>query len=155
DHEEQEAACDEAEGVRVAYVAATRARDLLVVPAVGDRAWDGWLRPLNKAIYPTRANFRNSRAAPSCPQFGDATVLERPIELEGASDTSVKPGLCKAEYGDHEVVWWDPGILKLHVEPRLGLHFEEILSPDDEGRSEESVRRYETWKSDRASRVAE
>ena len=27
---------DRAEGVRVAYVAATRARDLLVIPAVGD-----------------------------------------------------------------------------------------------------------------------
>src|SRR5262245_61920235 len=36
DHEEQESARDEAEGVRVAYVAATRARDLLVVPAIGD-----------------------------------------------------------------------------------------------------------------------
>ena len=35
-----EVARDEAEGVRVAYVAATRARDLLVVCAVGDRPWD-------------------------------------------------------------------------------------------------------------------
>src|SRR5207302_1309116 len=34
-----EVARDEAEGVRVAYVAATRARDLLVVPAVGDVEW--------------------------------------------------------------------------------------------------------------------
>ena len=36
DHEAEELARDRAEGVRVAYVAATRARDLLVVPAVGD-----------------------------------------------------------------------------------------------------------------------
>ena len=36
DHEAEEVARDEAEGVRLAYVAATRARDLLVVPAVGD-----------------------------------------------------------------------------------------------------------------------
>ena len=37
---------------RVADVAATRARDLLVVPVVGDEERDGWLAPLNKAIYP-------------------------------------------------------------------------------------------------------
>ena len=36
EHEPQESAREQAEGVRVAYVAATRARDLLVVPAVGD-----------------------------------------------------------------------------------------------------------------------
>ena len=41
------------EGVRVAYVAATRARDLLVVPAVGDEPFDGgWVSPLDPAIYP-------------------------------------------------------------------------------------------------------
>ena len=42
---------EQAEGVRVAYVAATRARDLLVIPAVGDEAFPdgGWLSPLNKA----------------------------------------------------------------------------------------------------------
>ena len=48
-----EVARDEAEGVRVAYVAATRARDLLVVPAVGDVPWDGgWTGPLNGADVP-------------------------------------------------------------------------------------------------------
>src|SRR6185436_1509646 len=36
EHEADELSRDRAEGVRVAYVAATRARDLLVVPAVGD-----------------------------------------------------------------------------------------------------------------------
>ena len=61
DHEEDELARDRAEGVRVAYVAATRARDLLVVPAVGDdpfaNGWefaaaDGWLEPVQRAVYP-------------------------------------------------------------------------------------------------------
>ena len=36
EHNDLEAARDRAEGVRLAYVAATRARDLLVVPNVGD-----------------------------------------------------------------------------------------------------------------------
>ena len=59
--------------VRVAYVAATRARDVLVVPAVGDEPFpaDSWLTPLNKAIYPARANWRRSREAAGCPEgFG-------------------------------------------------------------------------------------
>ena len=36
DHADEECRRDEAEGVRLAYVAATRARDVLVVPAIGD-----------------------------------------------------------------------------------------------------------------------
>src|ERR671923_259284 len=59
DHEAEEAARDRAEGVRVAYVAATRARDLLVVPAIGDdpfqSGWDGaaegWLAPVHAGVY--------------------------------------------------------------------------------------------------------
>jgi len=151
DHEEQESACDEAEGIRVAYVAATRARDLLVIPAVGDRPWEGWLSPLNKAIYPPRPMFRNSTAAPSCPAFGETTVLWRPLELEGSLETSMRPGLHKLEHGD--VVWWDPAVLKLHAEPRLGLHYEEILTQDTLGRSDESIRRYTEWKAIRSSRL--
>ena len=53
EHEAEEVARDEAEGVRLAYVAATRARDLLVVPALGDEPWEGgWFGPLNRALYP-------------------------------------------------------------------------------------------------------
>ena len=38
---------DEEEAIRLLYVAATRARDLMVVPAVGDEECDGWLARLN------------------------------------------------------------------------------------------------------------
>ena len=55
ENEARESARERAEGIRVAYVAATRARDLLVVPAIGDEPFDGWLGPLNKALYPSRA----------------------------------------------------------------------------------------------------
>ena len=65
EHEAEEVARDEAEGVRLAYVAATRARDLLVVPAVGDEPWDGgWLSPLNDALYPPVAIAARRRARP-------------------------------------------------------------------------------------------
>src|SRR5262249_51362309 len=70
DHESEEHARDEAEGGRVAYVAATRARDLLVVATVGDEQREGWLKPLNKALYPSRSNWRSARIAPLCPAFG-------------------------------------------------------------------------------------
>jgi ATP-dependent helicase/nuclease subunit A len=153
DHEEQESARDEAEGVRVAYVAATRARDLLVIPAVGDGPSEGWLSPLNKAIYPVRSKYRNSADASGCPPFGDSTVLRRPLEHDGPIEGSVKPGLHQPECGDHGVVWWDPAVLKLKVETRLGLHGADILSQDEHGRADESVRKYDEWKSFRVSRL--
>ena len=65
--EDAEIAREEAEGVRVAYVAATRARDLLVVPGIGDAEWDGgWMSPLNAAIYPPR-DRRRPRPLPRPP----------------------------------------------------------------------------------------
>jgi ATP-dependent helicase/nuclease subunit A len=155
DHNEEESARDEAEGVRVAYVAATRARDILVVPAVGDGVCEGWLSPLNKAIYPPRARFRNSSPAPECPEFGEATVLYRPLEHDGPYEMSVKPGLHEPEYGNHRVVWWDPAALKLNVEARHGINDEDILAPDDHGRADESVRLYAEWNAARAARVGE
>ncbi|MGH9140049.1 MAG: UvrD-helicase domain-containing protein, partial [Vicinamibacterales bacterium] len=69
-HEALEVARDQAEGVRLAYVAATRARDLLVVPALGDDAWEGgWFGPLNRALYPAVAVRRTAERGPGCPAF--------------------------------------------------------------------------------------
>ncbi|MGH9557745.1 MAG: PD-(D/E)XK nuclease family protein, partial [Bryobacteraceae bacterium] len=137
-----------AEGIRVAYVAATRARDLLVIPAVGDEPFpnDGWLSPLNKAIYPTRANWRKSRAAPGCPDFGTATVLNRPLEYETGEEDSVKPGLIQPERGEHEVVWWDPSQLNLNVDGGFGLRQQKILHEDGGA----SLAAYREWQSERA-----
>ena len=64
-HEDTELRRDEAEGVRLAYVAATRARDLLVVPAVGDEEREGWIEPLNRAIYPPIETRRQQLRAPA------------------------------------------------------------------------------------------
>jgi ATP-dependent exoDNAse (exonuclease V) beta subunit len=72
DNEAGERLRERAEGVRVAYVAATRARDLLVIPSVGDEELDGWLAPLNKAIYPEHDRYRHATRAVGCPDFGDA-----------------------------------------------------------------------------------
>jgi ATP-dependent exoDNAse (exonuclease V) beta subunit len=53
ENNDREARRDAAEGMRLAYVAATRARDVLVVPAIGDGPFgDSWVSPLNAALYP-------------------------------------------------------------------------------------------------------
>jgi ATP-dependent exoDNAse (exonuclease V) beta subunit len=150
EHEEHEHTRELAEGVRVAYVAATRARDLLVVPAVGDEERDGWLGPLNKAIYPARDQRRARTAAPGCPAFaGDRTVLERPTEFFGQPEDSVRPGLHTPQAGDHRVVWWDPIGLRLDVAPGFGLRQEDILAAEPAARAAEGIARYRLWQQER------
>ncbi|HEX6896035.1 MAG TPA: 3'-5' exonuclease, partial [Bryobacteraceae bacterium] len=144
DNESQERLRERAEGVRVAYVAATRARDLLVVPAVGDEEMDGWLSPLNKAIYPERGRQRHADPAPGCPQFGDSTVVSRPIFT--SDEPSVCPGLHTPQQGEHPVVWWDPHGLNLAAAASLGLRQEEILkATDPAGTESPSLKRYREW----------
>jgi ATP-dependent exoDNAse (exonuclease V) beta subunit len=82
---------DKEEVVRVAYVAATRARDLLVVPATGDGELQGWLEPLNSVVYPPPAERRQGKPAPGCPAFGKETVLDRSAGV--FAQLSVSPGL--------------------------------------------------------------
>lgn len=155
DHQQQEKERDEAEGVRVAYVAATRARDLLVVPAVEDQAsWEeifrtwgeGWLASLHKAIYPVKDRRRKPQPAPGCPQFGESTVIADDDRL---LEFAIKPGGHQPQQGTHSVVWWDPRKLRLDVEGNFGLRQAEILQEDGEA-SGEHVRRYEEWKARRA-----
>ena len=120
DHEPIEVARDEAEGVRIAYVAATRARDLLVVPAVGDGKLENrWVSPLNEAIYPDRAHRRSP--APGCPEFGRDSVLDRPEEAE-RDVTPVAPGLYSfgAPVSLHEEApGWHPGPRSANPESRI------------------------------------
>jgi ATP-dependent exoDNAse (exonuclease V) beta subunit len=153
---EIELARDRAEGVRVAYVAATRARDLLVVPVVGDEKRSGWLEPVNDAVYPTADGWRRSDAAPGCPAMGAKSVLERPIDHDGRVERSVKPGLHRfpaagredpeGSYGSYEVAWWDPALLDLRREPSFGLRQEAILTEDTGGHvALENRERYDRW----------
>jgi len=147
EHEPEEARREQAEGVRIAYVAATRARDLLVVPAVGDEEYPqgGWLQPFYKALYPLPQQFRDSHAAEGCPEFGASSVLERPIEYDHQPEFSVRPGLITPRQGAHEVVWWDPSRLKLGEEGHFGLRQERILQ-DDGGAS---LAAYRAWSDQR------
>jgi ATP-dependent exoDNAse (exonuclease V) beta subunit len=132
DHEAEEVARDEAEGVRLAYVAATRARDLLVVPALGDEAWDGgWFGPLNRALYPPIASRRSATRGPRCPAFKSKdSVAQRP-NGEMAGPSTVCPGQHTfAEAGGYSVVWWDSGALALGAKPPFGVRREELIVKD-------------------------
>ena len=92
-HEDEELRRDEAEGTRVAYVAATRARDLLVVPAVGDAEREGWIQPLNTAVYPPKEARPQQIQAPGCVEFKSKdSVLVRPGGSAAGAST-VSPGL--------------------------------------------------------------
>ena len=140
------------EGVRVAYVAATRARDLLVVPAVGDEEFDRWIGALNPAIYPPLPRRREQQAAPGCPPFRKDSVLERPGD-EVARATTVCPG--RHRFDGYDVVWWDPATLRLGADPPFGLRRQELISKDV---SADVVaigeRRYLAWRQHRSEAIA-
>jgi ATP-dependent exoDNAse (exonuclease V) beta subunit len=154
EHEADELARDRAEGVRVAYVAATRARDLLVVPAVGDdpfvagweAAGDGWVRPVHGAIYPPAERRRDAADAPGCPAFGEDSVLERPDRDTPGRD-NVRPGRHAFGHGadGYDVVWWDPRRLALDVPRVYGLRREDLIQDPGRETVEADRGRYEAW----------
>jgi ATP-dependent exoDNAse (exonuclease V) beta subunit len=154
EHEADEAARDRAEGVRVAYVAATRARDLLVVPAVGDdpfvagwdAASDGWIAPVHRAVYPPAERRRTAQEGPGCPAPGEDSVLERPDRDTPGRD-NVRPGrhAFGADGGGYGVVWWDPRHLRLDVQPVYGLRREDLIQDPGRETVEADRARYEEW----------
>ena len=159
EHESEELRRDEAEGVRVTYVAATRARDLLVVPAVGDGEREGWIQPLNTAVYPPMEARRQQIPAPGCVEFKSKdSVLVRPGG--SAERSTVCPGLHKhspSSSGDTEfsVVWWDPRALKLGAEAPLGIRRPELIVKDVAPDIVESgLAAYNSWRERRQQAVA-
>ena len=140
---------DREEVVRVAYVAATRARDVLVVPVTGDGEPEGWLEPLHPALYPAPADQRQPRPLPGCPAFGKETVLDRPPG--SFAPLSVSPGLHKPRAGAHEVVWWDPNALELDREVEGGLRSHDLLV--DSGSSAPAAAAHARWQEQRKSAI--
>jgi ATP-dependent helicase/nuclease subunit A len=161
DHEDEELARERAEALRVAYVAATRARDLLVVPAVGDDpfaidsdlAASSWVAPVQRVLYPAADQRQSSRAALGCPAFGEDSVL-RPDGEAPASD-NVRPGLHELAAVDatYSVVWWDHARLTLEVEPLLGLRRDDLLKEVAGGVVEIDRARYDAWQAERQATV--
>ena len=171
-HGAEESARDRAEGERLAYVAATRARDVLIIPAIGDEAYDGgWLDPLMPAIYPPQGERRTPSAAPGCPAFPSKdTVMWRP-DGDPARATTVAPGqfVFGADSGfsdprtadrgpadKYRVVWWDPHALALDAGASFGLRRDDLIAKDgDGGGSAQRLAAYRQWESSRSAAIAE
>ena len=147
EHATEVLAEDEAENARLAYVAATRARDLLVVPALGDEELEGWTQVLRPGIYPDRSRRHDSEARPYHPPFGNDATLERPSRCNVDPYDSVKPGELVPRVGAHKVAFWDPRALELGIEEEAGVRQQRILAADaTSGRAEDSKERYDAWR---------
>jgi ATP-dependent exoDNAse (exonuclease V) beta subunit len=151
-----ELARDRGEAVRLAYVAATRARDLLVVTGVADGELEGtWLSALHPAIYPTARSPGEGEPAPGCPAFRGAAVGERPGNARPGSRTAVNAGRITPRAGRHSVVWWDPKALALDAQERVGLRQQVILEADAGGSAAaEGERVHAQWQSEREALLA-
>ena len=136
EHNDVEARRDEAEGVRLAYVAATRARDILILPAVGDGPYDkGWIRPLNRALYPPRDQWQSPASARGVPLFKGKQTIMPDARADGQPvDDTVRPGtyqLADPETGEaFSVTWWDPLLLGQRPDDARGIRREELISRD-------------------------
>ncbi len=154
-HDAEESARDKAEAQRLAYVAATRARDVLVVPAIGDGPYEGgWLDPLMSAVYPPESQRRKPVAARGVPPFKSKdTVLARP-EGDPASPRTVAPGTFA--FGDYHVTWWDPRALNLGAVSSFGLRRDDLIVKDgDMFAVEDRLAAYEQWRAERAGVIAQ
>jgi len=153
-HGAEESARDRAEGERLAYVAATRARDVLIVPAIGDEVYEGgWLDPLMPAIYPAVASRRTPTAALGCPAFQSTdTLIWRP-DGDPARTTTVAPGAYT--FDGYRAVWWDPHALALDAGSSFGLRRDDLIAKDgDADGSARRLARYREWETARASAIA-
>lgn len=139
---------DQAEAVRLAYVAATRARDLLVVNTVGlsmstfyssEREQRSWVFPLEKVVYPSPL-WAKAHPAPGVPKVAEVTCLSNPDQR------SAQPGLHQPLPDGPPVVWWDPATLNLEAPLPFGLRQEHYLAEGPDGRGDEGRQQYSEWR---------
>jgi len=146
ENEDREREETTAENIRVAYVAATRARDLLVVPVTGGggRVDNSWLSPLDASLYPDQSGWKDAQPSQGCPSFvGTTTVLQ-----DFSAETEL-PGLHRIGQSQPDscsVTWWDPAALELRTEARFGIRQQELLrEPEDPSVVLEERGRFEAW----------
>jgi ATP-dependent helicase/nuclease subunit A len=146
DNMDKEDRAEREEAVRLAYVAATRARDLLVVSAVGDISFvkkqeffeASWLFPLYPSLYPSEDRWRVGRGV---------SVLEAPPEC--GDNMFLAPGTHYGREGGSEVVWFDPKLLNLSLVSDGGIEKESLLKGTDPA----GVQRYRDWQALRKARI--
>jgi ATP-dependent exoDNAse (exonuclease V) beta subunit len=155
-NEAKATAHDNAELVRQAYVAATRAQDLLVVPTFGDanerNVAMGWTDILAPGLYPAAPSRREPSLAPGCPPFGSDSVARRTASAQATPEDSVAPGLHVTESGNR-AVWWDPCVFTLHVVAKEGVRQQKLLAPSAD--ANQGVEAHARWKARREQTVAQ
>jgi hypothetical protein len=139
---------------------------VLVVPAIGDGAYDGgWLDALMPAIYP--ADARRPKPARGVPLFKSKdTVLVRP-NGDPAGPATVAPGTFEfsasaaptsnlpAPTSGYAVTWWDPRALNLGAAPSFGLRRDDlIVKTGDLFGVDDRLVAYERWRDRKADVIA-
>jgi len=158
EHTDEELEREREEAVRLLYVGATRARDLIVVPVVGDDPYDGWVGRLNPALYPPPDMRRGpiESQPPGCPAFGDDSVAVRPMGAP-RKQKSVAPGSHLGRAGNARVVWWDPTRLDLNVQEAMGIRQSKLLEAGADGADGAAARgseSYQKWLGARGAMLA-
>ncbi len=160
DHEPLEVERDRHEGHRLAYVAATRARDLLVVPVVGDGPFtDGWVSPLNERHLPERRSAPRSRDRRRRGRRSSATACS-----SGPTATRRAPRRCslacigsaRAPTSPTASSGGTPAILALDQRAPMGVRHENLIG---KGASravvDETLEAFRQWESQRATAIAD
>jgi ATP-dependent exoDNAse (exonuclease V) beta subunit len=151
---------EQREGERVAYVAATRARDLLVVPAVGDDPFsDGWAAPLNAALYPAEDARRVQAPARGCPAFRSKDSVRWRPDGDPFTKFTVCPGEHRFGPPDegYSVVWWspEPDVLSLGARASFGLRRDDLIVKDvAPAVLKQHLATYDAWRSSRDAAIA-
>src|SRR5262249_1824680 len=136
--------------------AATRARDLLVVPCCGDQPLAGWLEVLDPALLPPDDAKGQCEPVPGAPSFGDDSVVDRGPKGMVPVGGCVRPGLHKAQVGAQMIAWWDPNVLVLEAEENVGVRQQRVLEADESGAEvARGERSYNQWKDGRSAAVAQ
>jgi ATP-dependent helicase/nuclease subunit A len=171
DHDAEELGRDHAEGVRVAYVAATRARDLLVVPVAddagashvgdadskgttggeGDGSHASWIGPVQTAAYSPRAAGLAARGGPGRREVGD-DVAQPPPDAGEPGAGAMRPSLHvpSAPSSDPcQIVWWDSRRLLRAAPPALGIRRQDLIEAPEPAVVEADRARYAEWQAAR------
>ena len=123
------------ETARLAYVASTRARDLLIVPvaASGGLKADSWIASLDHALYPDPLGRRKSTDALGCPAFGELASVADLAQWSVPVESTVRPG--EHQVGPNRVVWWDPNLLSVAPPRPEGIERHELLASRSSGQA--------------------
>jgi len=156
EHEAEVLQHDREEGERLAYVAVTRARDLLVVPVVGDEERESWVQALDPVVFPEPAKKRKPEPLPGY-AFGADSVVERNSKTDRMPTDSVSPGIHRPRAGSHTVLWWDPHQLALETKLGGGVRRPQILQADeanDNAAANAGIAAHAAWQERRSAALA-